>query len=66
MNLQAKEMDLLLQIIMLHDMLHTIRRALHYYHQKDIRQDLMLAGMKGDYSWEQSAHRYVDLYQSIA
>ena len=31
-----------------HDMLHTIRRALHYYHQKDIRQDLMLAGMKGD------------------
>ena len=49
-----------------HDMLFTIRRALDYYHHhKDVWHQLMVTGMMGDYSWEQSAHRYVELYQSM-
>ena len=49
-----------------HDMLYTIRRALNYYHEKpEIWQQLMTTGMMGDYSWVSSAHRYVELYQSM-
>ncbi len=49
-----------------HDMLHTLRRAVNYYRQdKDVWRQLMVAGMTGDYSWENSAQRYVELYQSM-
>lgn len=49
-----------------HDMLYTIRRALDYYHHnKEVWHQLMVTGMTGDYSWEHSAHRYVELYQSM-
>ena len=47
-------------------MLYTIRRALNYYHHnKEVWHQLMVTGMTGDYSWEHSAHRYVELYQSM-
>ena len=47
-------------------MLYTIRRALDYYHHdKEVWHQLMVTGMTGDYSWEHSAHRYVELYQSM-
>lgn len=49
-----------------HDMMYTIRRALSFYYQdKETWQLLMKRGMTGDYSWEQSAQRYVELYQSM-
>lgn len=49
-----------------HDMLHTLRRAVNYYRQdKDVWRQLIVAGMTGDYSWENSAQRYVELYQSM-
>lgn len=49
-----------------HDMMYTIRRALSFYYQdKETWQLLMKRGMTGDYSWEQSAQRYVELYHSM-
>ncbi len=49
-----------------HDMLYTLRRALHFYHnQKATWHMLQVRGMTGDYSWNQSADTYLALYQSI-
>lgn len=49
-----------------HDMLHTLQRALHYYHdRKDVWKTLRERGMSGDYSWRHSAEMYISLYQSI-
>ena len=49
-----------------HDMLNTIKRALHFYRDKpDVWQMLMQRGMNGDYSWKHSAEMYVSLYQSM-
>ncbi len=49
-----------------HDMLHTIERAVSFYHnQPDIWKLLQSRGMGGDYSWDHSAHRYLELYQSM-
>jgi starch synthase len=50
-----------------HDMLHVIRRALHYYwNQKDVWQKLQLRGMTADFSWETSSGHYTDIYHSLA
>lgn len=49
-----------------HDMLHTIRHAeYYYYNRKDIWKHLIKTAMTGDYSWEQSAAKYLDLYKSM-
>ena len=49
-----------------HDMLNTIRRAVGFYHnQKDVWHLLQERGMKGDYSWTNSAKRYVELYNNL-
>ena len=49
-----------------HDMKHTVLRALEFYQNrpKDWKK-LVKNGMEGDYSWEQSAHKYAELYQKI-
>lgn len=50
-----------------HDMLHVIRRALHYYwNQKDVWQKLQHRGMTTDFSWETSSGHYTDIYHSLA
>ena len=49
-----------------HDMLYTIRRAVHYYRErKDVWDLLMQRGMAGDYSWTHSAKVYLDLYADL-
>ncbi len=49
-----------------HDMLHTIERAISFYQeQPEIWRTLQIRGMKGDYSWKQSAERYLKLYQGL-
>lgn len=48
-----------------HDMLHTVQRALHYYHDKQVWQSLMKRAMTEDYSWKQSAQKYKELYESL-
>ena len=49
-----------------HDMLHTIERAVDYYHNKqDVWLKLQERGMQGDYSWNHSAAEYIKLYHSL-
>ena len=49
-----------------HDMLHVIERACDYYkNHKDIWNLLQQRGMSGDYSWTNSAGKYMDLYKSL-
>ncbi len=49
-----------------HDMLHVIERAMKYYHgKKDVWYTLQQRGMSGDYTWDRSAARYVELYRGI-
>ncbi len=49
-----------------HDMLHVIERAMDYYHgDKDIWRLLQKRGMTGDYSWDKSAAKYVELYRGM-
>jgi starch synthase len=48
-----------------HDMLYTIRRALTIYRDKAVWAKLQRAAMAGDYSWQHSAERYIDLYRSM-
>jgi len=49
-----------------HDMKATIDRALAFYHTrpKDWKT-LVKNGMEGDYSWEPSAKKYIELYENI-
>ena len=49
-----------------HDMLHTVRRAVHYYkNNKDVWNKLIVRGMSGDYSWTASAGKYMALYEKL-
>jgi starch synthase len=46
-------------------LLQAIERAKSLFQQKEIWQQLMLTGMRQDFSWRRSAARYLDLYRSI-
>jgi len=49
-----------------HDMLHTVRRAVHYYkNNKEVWNKLIVRGMEGDYSWTNSAGKYMALYEKV-
>ena len=49
-----------------HDMLHTVRRAVHYYNNnRDVWYRLIVRGMTGDYSWYSSADKYMALYEEV-
>lgn len=49
-----------------HDMLHTIERACDYYrNHKDVWTKLQRRGMTGDYSWKNSAGKYLRLYEKL-
>ncbi len=45
------------------ELLDVIKRALRVYQRKKIWKKLMLSGMSEDFSWEQSARKYVELYK---
>ncbi|MDY3764233.1 MAG: glycogen synthase GlgA [Candidatus Ventricola sp.] len=50
-----------------HDMLHTVRRAVHYYrNNREVWYKLIVRGMTGDYSWYSSATKYMDMYERLA
>jgi starch synthase len=47
-----------------HDMLNTIKRAVDFYqNKKDTWNLLIQRGMRSDFSWDKSAHEYMDMYQ---
>lgn len=50
-----------------HDMLHTVRRAVHYYkNNREVWYKLIVRGMTGDYSWYSSAAKYMEMYERLA
>lgn len=48
-----------------HDMLYTIRRAISFYRQKDIWENIVRQGMRKDFSWRKSAEEYMKLYEGL-
>lgn len=48
-----------------HDMLYTIRRAIHYYHQPETWLMIVQNAMNSDFSWKKSTQTYVKLYESM-
>ncbi|MBO9130943.1 glycogen synthase GlgA [Bacillus sp. 165] len=48
-----------------HDMVNTVRRAIHFYHQPDIWNALVKRAMSQDYSWLKSAKQYKELYEQL-
>jgi starch synthase len=48
-----------------HDMLYTIQRAIHFYHDSEIWPILVKRVMEQDNSWAQSAFRYNQLYAEL-
>jgi len=49
-----------------HDMLNTIQRAIDFYNdRKDVWKKLQQRGMTGDYSWTNSAGKYLAMYEDL-
>lgn len=48
-----------------HDMLHTVRRAINFYHQNESWGSLVQNAMSQDYSWLQSAKKYNEIYKNL-
>lgn len=46
-------------------LLEAVKRALLLYHQPKDWRRMQVSGMKKDFSWQQSARRYIELYQSL-
>ncbi|MCC5911154.1 MAG: glycogen synthase GlgA [Clostridiaceae bacterium] len=48
-----------------HDMLHTIKRALGFYENKEVWNKIVKDAMGSDVSWQQSAEKYKKLYRKL-
>lgn len=48
-----------------HDMLYTIRRAVEYYHNKELWHKLVRRVMEQDNSWNSSAQKYIEMYSKL-
>lgn len=48
-----------------HDMLYTLRMALHFFADKEVWVPLMKRAMKMDFSWGASAQKYDEMYQKL-
>ncbi|OAB44571.1 glycogen synthase GlgA [Paenibacillus glacialis] len=48
-----------------HDMMHTIRRAVSFYHQPEHWRQITNNAFSGDYSWNVSAREYIDIYERV-
>jgi starch synthase len=48
-----------------HDLLHTIKRALWFYTQKEHWQGLVKTAMSCSYDWSQSSKQYKNLYEEV-
>ncbi len=48
-----------------HDMLYTLRLALHFFADKEVWVPLMKRAMKMDFSWSASAQKYDEMYQKL-
>jgi starch synthase len=46
-------------------LLKAVERALGYYRQPAIWQQIVCTGMKQDFSWKRSAQLYIELYETV-
>lgn len=65
MNMTEAETVFHFLIIMLHDMMHTILYARTVYGDNKKWSELRRSVMKVDFSWKQSALKYIELYKSM-
>lgn len=49
-----------------HDLLYTLRRAVHFYHLPEHWKKITKNAFAGEYSWNVSADKYVDIYKMIS
>ncbi|NOU77680.1 glycogen synthase GlgA [Paenibacillus sp. LMG 31459] len=49
-----------------HDMMHTLRRAVSFYHKPEHWKKVAKNAFTGDYSWNVSAQQYIDIYNKIS
>ncbi len=47
------------------DMLHTIKRAINFFHKKEDWLNIIYCGMKSDFSYEKTAIKYNQLYENL-
>jgi starch synthase len=47
------------------ELLATVQRAVDCWHQKPVWQQMQHCAMGQDFSWQQSADRYLELYRSL-
>ncbi|MFU8826398.1 MAG: glycogen synthase [Brevefilum sp.] len=43
----------------------TVKRAIDYYHKPEVWRQIQLNGMQVDFSWENSAQKYVEIYLDL-
>lgn len=48
-----------------HDLLYTLRRGISFYHQPEEWKKIVANAFAGDYSWNNSAEQYIDIYRSL-
>ncbi|RCX23579.1 starch synthase [Fontibacillus phaseoli] len=48
-----------------HDLLHTLRRSVSFYHRPEDWKRIVANAFAGDYSWNSSAEAYIDIYKQI-
>jgi starch synthase len=48
-----------------HDMLFTLRRAIHFYHDRPVWDNLVKRAMEQDFRWDKSAKEYMRLYKKV-
>ena len=49
-----------------HDMLHVVERAVDIYkNQPELFKKLALRSMQGEYGWDKSAEKYIELYEEL-
>ncbi len=48
-----------------HDMMYTIRRAVDFFSNKEIWPKLVRRAMKENFSWDESAKKYIEMYQGL-
>lgn len=46
------------------DTVHAMHRALHMYHEEGLMKNLIQSNMNYDFSWEQSAEKYMEMYRN--
>ena len=48
-----------------HELLYTVKRALNIYTDKEKWRELRTSAMHSDFSWEQSAEKYISIYKDL-